>query len=782
MTNHTPQDPFAQREAEKYENPIPSREYIIDLLRDAGRLMQRHELIEVLDLQTPDEQEGLRRRLRAMERDGQLIFTRRGGYGLPEKMDLIRGRVIGHKDGFGFVAPDDGSHDLFLSAYQMRSVFDRDKVIVRKVGEDRRGRREAAIVEILERNTHTVVGRFLKDGEYFFVTPSNKRITQDVLIPKGQENNAKPGQIVVAEITTQPTLRIQAAGRVVEILGEHLAPGMEIDVAMRSYGIPNHWPEEVTEEIKKFSPEVLEKDKKKRVDLRHLPFVTIDGEDAKDFDDAVYAEKRKRGGWKLYVAIADVSHYVKRDSALDIEAMERGNSVYFPGSVIPMLPEILSNQLCSLRPKVDRLCLVCEMDISSSGKLNSSTFHEAIIHSQARLIYTEVANILENPKAAKTSPHQSVIKELKELFELYKVLRVNREKRGAIDFEKTETRVVFGENRKIEQIVPVERTLAHRIIEECMLMANVAAANFVLEHQLPALFRVHEGPAEEKLNDLRAFLGGLGLSMPGRKIPKPKDYAEILKKIMERPDAHLIQTVLLRSLSQAVYSPDNNGHFGLAFPAYTHFTSPIRRYPDLLIHRTIRYALKGGKPKSFFYDHAALVKFGDHSSVTERRADEATRDAMDSLKCEFIKQHLGEEFPGIITNVMGFGFFVELQNIYIDGLVHVTALKNDYYHFDALKRCLRGERSGTIYRLGDQVKVKVVRVDIEKREIDFDLVGDNEKKKSISKKKIVQKKDQKNTVPKKESKKKVSINKNTIKNKAAKRNHKNSSAVKKKKR
>lgn len=713
-------DPHAEREAQKYEKPIPSRELIMEYLQECGKLLKREQLIEALGLTEPEQQEALKRRLRAMERDGQLVFTRRGGYGLAGKMDLVRGRISGHKEGYGFLIPDDKSADLFLSAREMRAVFDGDKVLARVTGIDKRGRREGAIAEILERNTCTLVGRFWQDGGIAFVSPENKRIVQDIVIAHDAENGAQPGQMVMVEITTQPTVRTQAIGRVIEILGEHMAPGMEIDVAIRSYNIPHSWSDEVIAEIANLQEEVADQDKAGRVDLRDLALVTIDGEDARDFDDAVYVEPRPRGGWRLVVAIADVSHYVKVNSALDGAAYERGNSVYFPNEVVPMLPEILSNGLCSLKPNVDRLCMVCDMTISKSGKLTAYRFYEAVMHSQARLTYTLVAKLLENP--LRDVKYEPLLPHIQNLHTLYQALRVSRAARGAIDFETTETRVIFGENRKIEQIVPVQRNVAHRIIEECMLMANVSAARFLLKQALPTLFRVHNGPTVEKLQDLRAFLAEIGLRLPGGKVPEPRDYGALIKEIISRPDARLIQTVLLRSLSQAVYSPENLGHFGLAFDAYTHFTSPIRRYPDLLVHRAIRYALSQNKKQTFYYDHAAMVQIGEHCSITERRADEATRDVLDWLKCEFMLDKVGQEFDGIITNVTGFGLFVELRSIYVEGLVHVTALKNDYYHFDPKKHRLQGERTGTLYRLGDAIKVRVARVNLDNRQLDFELI------------------------------------------------------------
>lgn len=714
-------DPQFQREAEKYENPIPSREYIIEYLNKTERILKRDDLIKALGLQDDLEaQEALRRRLRAMERDGQLVFTRKGGYGVAAKMDLVGGRVTGHQDGFGFVIPDDHSPDLFLNAREMSGVFDGDRVLVRVAGIDRRGRREGAVAEILERKTKTLVGRFSSKDGVAFVTPENKRITQVILIPAHEQNGAKPGQIVTVEIISYPTFRLQAIGRIAEILGEYMAPGMEINVALRSYNIPYQWPEDVVTEVQQFTPTVSEQDKQNRIDLRHIPFVTIDGEDARDFDDAVYCELASgKRNWRLYVAIADVSHYVKPGAALDQEAFQRGNSVYFSGEVVPMLPEILSNELCSLKPQVDRVSMVCEMEISKKGKLKSYHFYPAIIHSQARLTYTEVTKLLEHP--VHDIKYEHLLPHLQNLNELYHALYAERINRGAIDFETTETRVIFGYDRKIQKIVPTKRTVSHRIIEECMLLANVAAAEFLVKEKVPALYRIHNGPALEKLRDLQSFLAELGLRLPGNKIPEPKDYAQLLKSINGRADAHLIQTVLLRSLSQAVYSPDNSGHFGLAFTAYTHFTSPIRRYPDLLIHRAIKFALSKAKGKKFYYTSEQMALLGAHCSMTERRADEATREVLDWLKCVYMQEKVGQQFNGIITSVVGFGLFVELKDIYVEGLVHVSGLKNDYYHFDPKNHRMRGERTGQVFRLGDALSVRVVRVDLDARKIDFEL-------------------------------------------------------------
>jgi len=745
-------DPEAAREAEKYDNPIPSRELILSHLAERGAPASREQLVEEFGLHTEDQLEALRRRLRAMERDGQLIYTRRGTYAPVDKLDLICGRISGHRDGFGFLVPDDGSDDLFLSPAQMRLVFDRDRALVRVAGFDRRGRREGGIVEVIERAHESIVGRYYEENGIGFVVADNPKIQQEVLVTPGRTAGARIGQFVEIKITHWPTQRFQPQGDIVEVIGNYMAPGMEIDVALRSYDIPHVWPEAVVKEARKLKPEVDEKDKEKRVDLRHLPFVTIDGEDARDFDDAVYCEKNSSrwklfsGGWKLYVAIADVSHYVRVGSALDAEAVERGNSVYFPERVVPMLPEELSNGLCSLNPHVDRLAMVCEMTMSKSGQMVDYKFYEAVIHSHARLTYNKVSLMLEDPKSSEgkslRSEYKEVLPHLNQLYALYQVLVAARHERGAIDFETQETRIVFGTDRKIDEIRPTQRNDAHKLIEECMLAANVATARFMQDHEVPSLYRVHDGPPPERLEKLKAFLGELGLSLQRGKSkdgPSPKDYQRLLESIRERPDYHLIQTVMLRSLSQAVYSAQNEGHFGLNYEAYTHFTSPIRRYPDLLVHRAIRSVIRSKRdtkhveragaaimPKAriYPYDEATLEKLGEQCSMTERRADEATRDVVNWLKCEFMQDRVGETFAGVITAVTGFGIFVELRDIYVDGLVHVTALPADYYHFDPVHHRLSGERSGRSFRLGDSVEVKVMRVDLDERKIDFELSQD----------------------------------------------------------
>ncbi|QTS83942.1 ribonuclease R [Coxiella endosymbiont of Amblyomma nuttalli] len=708
-------DPYREREAYLYEHPVASREFIIQYLKEINRPVSFKHLVQTFNLKRTEEKEGLSRRLIAMKRDGQLINNRKGNYALVTEMELVRGRVQAHHDGFGFLIPDDGSSDIFLPGREMRMVFTDDIVLVRITNFQECKKREGAIIEVLERNTHQVVGRYVEDGGLAFVDPNNQLIVQDILIPPGQENKAKLGQFVVAEIIVQPTKRRQPMGRVVEILGDHLTPGLEVKLAIRAYELPHRWPTTVLRESQAFPVEISRHDKDGRKDLRSLPFITIDGEDAKDFDDAVYC-KSNSDGWELYVAVADVSHYVKIESAIDQEARLRGNSVYFPMQVIPMLPEILSNGLCSLKPHKDRLSIVCEIHVTKRGHVNHYQFYEAIICSQARLTYNQAAAMLRGTKTR----NQEIPSHIKNLHKLYQKLLKQRIARGAIEFCTKETRIEFDKKGKIKRILPVARNEAHRIIEECMLLANVLASHFLQKKNIPTLYRVHECPDEQKLHDLKQFLRSFGLRLTGGDKPTPMDYTKLLLRIEKRSDAHLLQMVMLRSLRQAIYSPENVGHFGLSYEHYCHFTSPIRRYPDLVVHRGIRHLLKRSL-KKFYYEEKILMGLGEHCSMTERRADRATRDAIDWLKCEYMLNKVGRTFDGHIVDVTGFGVFVELDNIYVEGLVHITALENDYYHYDPVYHLLRGKRSGLLYRLGDSIRVIVARVNLDNRKIDFVL-------------------------------------------------------------
>ena len=713
-------DPFAEREARKYEHPIPSRELVLEVLAQHAGPMRLEALLTALNLTKPYDIEAMTRRISAMTRGGQIVHNRRGELIPVDKTDLVRGRVVGHPDGFGFLIPDEGGEDLFLSPREMRALLHGDRAVVRPVAIDARGRREGALVEVLERQNREVTGRLFIEGGIGLVAPDNKRIHQDILIPGPKLNGAKAGQIVVAAITDSPTPNSPPLGEIIEVLGEHLAPGMEVDIAIRSHGLPHGWPAEVMDEAAGFAPEVPKAHTEGRLDLRDLPLVTIDGEDARDFDDAVFASREGRG-WRLMVAIADVSSYVAPNTALNQEAQHRGTSVYFPNRVIPMLPEVLSNGLCSLNPQVDRLCLACEMQINAQGVIKQFRFHEAVMRSAARLTYAEVAAMVIEQEANKRAPFAHLVEHLDTLYALYQVLAKARQARHAIDFETQETQILYGPDGRIERIVPRPRTDAHRLIEECMIAANVCAARFLLNSRLSALYRVHGGPSVDKLAELRSFLGELGLALGGGDEPKPEDYARLIEHIANRPDRHLIQTVLLRSLSQAVYSPDNAGHFGLALEAYTHFTSPIRRYPDLLVHRAIRHRLHRRSPKTF-YSHNDMVSLGEHCSMTERRADEATREAVAWLKCEYMQDKVGETFEGLISGVTSFGLFVELNEIFVEGLAHVTSLPADYYHFDPAGHRLVGRRGGRTYRLGDPLQVRVMRVSLDERKIDFEPV------------------------------------------------------------
>lgn len=747
-------DPFAAREASRYENPIPSREYILKHLEELGTPASHLELCTALLLFDADSQNALQKRLDAMTRDGQLISNRKGVFGLVNKMDLIKGQIIGHKDGFGFVSTTDGKDDLYLNPKEMNKVFDGDTVLAKVAHIDRRGRREGRIVEVLERKHKEIVGRYYQESTAGIgvVVAHNKRITQEILVPPKKNKKANDGDYVVVKLVQFPHEHHKATGEVIEVLGDIGKPGMEIDVALRVHDIPHTWPSAVDNEMYYCPSAVAATDLANRVDLRQLPFVTIDGEDAKDFDDAVYCQKQKGKGHTLYVAIADVSHYVKLGTALDTEARLRGTSVYFPGHVVPMLPEHLSNGLCSLKPKEDRLVMVCELNIDKAGQISDYCFYEGVIHSHARLTYTEVAAMLQEPanEAEKTlqqrisQKYSTLLPHLQNLYALYKVLLGARAQRGALDIETVETRLIFSDQRRVKEIVPVERNDAHKLIEECMLCANVAAAELLNKAKLPSLYRVHEGPNEDKLDNLYQFLRTLGVSVPRKAKPTPKDYQQILQRLATRPDKQLLQTLVIRSLMQAQYQPDNLGHFGLGFGAYTHFTSPIRRYPDLMVHRGIRYLIRNpkqvfgvrraGKPSAlkraeiYPYHAEDLVTLGTHLSQTERRADAASWDVIAWLKCEYMQAKIGEEFAGLVTKVTNFGLFVELKDVYVEGLLHVTALTNDYYHYDEVTHTLTGERSGQGFRLGDVVRVVVSQVNVEQRKIELQLTGSDKGK------------------------------------------------------
>jgi ribonuclease R len=696
---------------------LPSRSAILEALADAGAPLPLPELAQRLDV-APRDEAAFATRIAELVRLGDVLRNRKGDVCLTAKLDLVTGTVQGHPDGFGFLVPDAGGGDLYLSSREMHKVLHGDRAAAKVVGLDRRGRPEGEIVEVLERANRDIVGRLYEERGVWFVEAENRRINQDLLVPAGERGDAQPGQVVVVEILEQPSAHGEAIARVKEVLGHATDAGIEIEIALRKHELPFEFSKPALRQAQRLPTEVRDAYREGRVDLTGLPLVTIDGETAKDFDDAVYCERDGRG-WRLVVAIADVSHYVRDGDAIDRDARERGTSVYFPRRVIPMLPEELSNELCSLKPAVDRLCMACDMRIGARGKIERYAFYPAVMHSRARLTYTKVWDWLSNARAAaRDAEAKPLLPHLRNLYALYQVLAQGREARGAIDFDTVELALEFDAQGKIVRIVPAPRNDAHKLIEECMLAANVCAAHIVAEHKQPSLYRVHEGPPPDKLEALRAFLAASALALEGGDEPAAADYARLIRQIGDRPDFPLLQTVLLRSLSQAQYGPANVGHFGLAYEAYAHFTSPIRRYPDLLLHRAIKAVLAGRKytPKGMTWE-----ELGVHTSMTERRADDASRDVLQWLKCFYMKDRVGEVFSGTISGVASFGLFVTLDGLNIDGLVHVTELPRDYFHFDAVRHALVGEHTGRTYQLAGRLAVRVARVDLDRAKIDFTL-------------------------------------------------------------
>nr|WP_084628021.1 ribonuclease R [Silanimonas lenta] len=715
-----PADPFASREARRYEHPIVSREAILAHLRAAPGPMTAEDLAAAFGLSAPDRFEALSKRLAAMVRDGQLLLNRRGGFAPAEQLDLIPGRVVANPDGFGFLKPEDGSDDLFLPPNELRKAMHGDRVLGSVTGVDRRGRREGVIVEVLERRLTRVMGRFEERAGIGYVVPDDRRILSEVLIPPLARHGAKEGQRVVAEITAPPEPGRPPFGRILVVLGDRLTASRVVEAAIHTHDLPHEFPPEVLQEAEAVPLEVPPEAALARTDLRALPLVTIDGEDAKDFDDAVWCEADARG-FRLIVAIADVSAYVRPGTALDAEAVRRGTSVYFPGYVVPMLPETLSNGICSLNPKVDRLCFVCDMRIDFDGRVTRSRFYEAVMRSHARLTYTTVGKAIDGDAEA-IAQLGELRPRIEALHQLYRVLAKARRERGAIEFESGEVRFVLDAKGEVIQAGMLERNDAHKLIEECMIAANVEAAKFVIRRKIPAPFRIHDRPPERKYAELLEFLAEFGLRLPPWEKVQPKDFTALLRKVRKRPDAALLETVLLRSQSLAQYSIDNIGHFGLALESYGHFTSPIRRYPDLLLHRAIKHVLGGGTAADFAYTAKEMGALCLACSEKERRADEAEREVDERYRSAWMEQHVGSDFDGVVSGVTSFGLFVELTESKVNGLVHVTMLPHDYYHFDATRKTLSGERRGLAWSLGDTVRVKVLRASVEDRRIDFKLV------------------------------------------------------------
>ncbi len=714
-------DPYAAREAERYAQPIASREAILQLLDRCDGPQNAEEIGARLGLTEPDRADALAKRLGAMVRDGQLVQNRRGGFAPVLVTNLIPGVVIANPEGFGFLRPDEGGDDLFLPPYEMRKVMHGDRALANVTGIDRRGRREGSIARVLERGVNRLIGNFSVELGINYVVPDDKRIQRSIQIPVDATGGAKDGQLVVCELTQAPDTRRPPIGKVIAVLGDKLTPSLVVETAIHGHDLPHEFPPEVLDEATAIPMTVDPAMIGTRVDLRALPLVTIDGEDAKDFDDAVFCESN-RDGFRLVVAIADVSHYVRPGTPLDEEALKRATSVYFPGYVVPMLPETLSNGICSLRPKEDRMCFVCDMQVDRKGEVVQSRFYEAVMNSHARLTYTQVWNAVGEDDADAKAFIGPLLPQIQSLHQLYRILAKARERRGAIEFESSEVRFVLDNRGEVTQAGMLVRNDAHKLIEECMIAANVEAARYLLATHIPAPFRVHERPPESKFADLLEFLKEFKLSLPAWSKVQPGDYTRLLKKVRERPDAALLESVLLRSQSLAVYSPDNNGHFGLALEAYAHFTSPIRRYPDLLVHRAIKYALTGGPRDKYTYTPREMAALALQCSERERRADEAEREVDERFRAAWMEKHVGGQFDGVISGVTSFGLFVELDDSKVNGLVHVTQLPHDYYQFDPLRKTLTGDRRGVQFRLGDRVRILVLKASMEDRKIDFRLV------------------------------------------------------------
>ena len=716
------EDPRFREESARYANPIPSREHIRGKLAEAKRPLGFDALARLLGIGDGAERDALGKRLGAMAREGELLVNRADEYCLIDRLPLVVGSVSGHRDGFGFLVPDDGGDDLFLPYREMRMLFHGDRAAARVTGRDERGRPEGAIVEVLERRTKQVAGRFALEGGVGFVTPDNRRISQRVVIPREAAGPARHGDLAVAEITEQPGRNRDPVGRVLRVLPEKGGADAAIELAIASHGLSHAFPDAAVAEARAYGDTVTAAARAGREDLRGLPLVTIDGEDARDFDDAVFAEP-SAAGFRLVVAIADVSHYVRPGTALDAEARLRATSVYFPSRVLPMLPEELSNHLCSLMPEVERLCMVCDMQVTRAGVVTKSRFYPAVMRSAARFTYTRVAAHLEGREPLVRGPQARLAPVIDSLHQVYFALRKQRVKRGALDFEAPEVKVLVDSAGNPTDIRAYPRNDAHRLIEECMIAANVEAAGFLKKRRLPALFRIHGKPDEDRIEELKRFLAMRGVHLEISGDLKPARLAKALAGIHGRPDAAVLENAIIRSLPQALYQPLNIGHFGLALAEYAHFTSPIRRYPDLLVHRGIRHALQGGTAANFVHSAREMEALGTECSLRERRADEAARSVVAWLKCEFMRPRIGQEFDAVVTGVTEFGLFVQLQAMQVDGLVHVTALPADYFHFHERDRTLVGERTRARFSIGDELRVRLVRVDSAERKIDFEHVA-----------------------------------------------------------
>jgi ribonuclease R len=692
---------------------------VLAILRREGHPLSENDLATALKSKGGDRQT-LNKALYQMAAAGHLVRNRKGVWGLPERMDIFPARINAHPDGHGNAVPDSKGEWLYLPPREMRQVMHGDRVLCCVASVDRRGRASGQIVEVLERAVEHVVGRYLEQRGVGIVIPDDPRLHHDVMVNLPEHLKPEPGQVVVAKILEQPASNTRPVGEVTEILGNAGAPGMATEIAIRSYGLPHEWPGPAIAAAKALPTEVSEASKVDRKDLRALPLVTIDGADARDFDDAVYCLRRKQG-WRLVVAIADVAAYVMKNDELDRSALQRGTSTYFPNKVVPMLPEELSNELCSLKPEVDRLAMVCDMSFSDEGKITRVRFYEAVIHSHARLTYNQVQEYLDTQDGTVPGYGKDVCKSIDDFHQLWQVLDQRRRNRGAIDFESFEVKILFNSDGEVGDIVARERLDTHRMIEEAMIAANVEAARFLQRRKIPALYRVHDAPPMSKLDDLVQFLLAQGLRISWKEQPEPQDFAKIMEAVAERPNKPLVQAMLLRSQSLAAYREENEGHFGLALDAYAHFTSPIRRYPDLLVHRALKHAIRGGKRRDYQYSAEEMERLAEHCSFTERRAEEASRDVIQRLQCVYLQAHIGEVFTAMVTGVTGFGMFVELDQVRVSGLVHISTLPGDYYHYDPLHQRMTGERRGRSYSLAQRVRVKVMAVRVDERKIDLEL-------------------------------------------------------------
>ena len=716
-------DPQFANESRRYDEPIPSRELIVAELKSAGRALSSRELAQRFRLRKDALIRALDTRLGAMARDGDVSRSGRTGYAVAADGGELEGRVTAHRDGYGWFVPDSGPPDVHLDAGQMAGVMHGDRVRIRVTADDGRGRRSGTVLRILERGTRELAGRFEDAGDAAFVTPENPRFRQRILIPASKRGAARHNDLVIVELTEAPTRSANAVGAVKRVVETHNIAELAAELAIVAHGLPQSWPEVAVRDAQAWGDRVRPADLAGRSDLRDLPFVTIDGDDARDFDDAVFCEPVSRG-WRLRVAIADVSHYVPAGTALDAEAQNRATSVYFADRVIPMLPEALSNELCSLKPKVDRLAMVCEMHVDAHGVVTKPRFEAAVIRSQARLTYTKVAAILLAKDAGLRAEYASLVPSLEHLHELYQALRVAREKRGALDFDAPEIKVRLTPEGSVAALEVHARNDAHRLIEECMIAANIEAARFLKKHTLPTLYRVHGEPEERRVTDLQRMLRALGIGVRFPAKIGTRELKQVSALIAGRPDVAFIESLMIRSLPQAVYQPVNIGHFGLGLKEYAHFTSPIRRYPDLLVHRAIRHAISSRAPHEFAYSTADMQRLGVECSAKERRADEAARDVMGYLKCDYMRAHVGDEFEAVITGVVEFGLFVQLANLQVDGLVHVSALHGDFYEFDATRYAWVGKRTRRTYQLGMRVAVRLTRVDVRERQLDFEIANE----------------------------------------------------------